>query len=131
MASHVCAWLRVPCERTSTDILRSLALAATLAVPALRIVNRAFWLIVALIVPLFAAEPTALMRAHAHNDYEHPRPLFDALDQGFGNVEADIYLVNGDLLVAHDPVDLDPSRTLESLYLAPLAARVKANNGSV
>jgi hypothetical protein len=72
-----------------------------------------------------------LWRAHAHNDYEHPRPLFDALDHRFGSVEADIYLVGDQLLVAHDPVDLDPTRTLESLYLAPLATRVKANHGSV
>ncbi|MER6090440.1 phosphatidylinositol-specific phospholipase C/glycerophosphodiester phosphodiesterase family protein [Streptomyces bluensis] len=75
--------------------------------------------------------PRPLWRAHAHNDYEHPRPLFDALDHRFGSVEADIYLVEGQLLVAHDPEDLDPARTLESLYLGPLAARVKANRGSV
>lgn len=75
--------------------------------------------------------PRPLVRAHAHNDYEHPRPLFDALDHRFGSVEADIYLVDGQLLVAHDPVDLDPTRTLESLYLDPLAARVRANGGSV
>ncbi|CAM5694273.1 hypothetical protein SALBM311S_00169 [Streptomyces alboniger] len=73
-----------------------------------------------------------LWRAHAHNDYaEHPRPLLDALDHRFGSVEADIYLVGDQLLVAHDPVDLDPARTLESLYLDPLAARVRANHGSV
>jgi hypothetical protein len=75
--------------------------------------------------------PRPLWRAHAHNDYEHPRPLLDALDHRFGSVEADIYLVDGQLLVAHDPVDLDPARTLEALYLDPLAARVKANHGSV
>jgi hypothetical protein len=75
--------------------------------------------------------PRPLRRAHAHNDYEHPRPLFDALGHRFGSVEADIYLVGDQLLVAHDPVDLDPSRTLESLYLDPLAARVKANHGAV
>ncbi|WP_128377115.1 phosphatidylinositol-specific phospholipase C/glycerophosphodiester phosphodiesterase family protein [Streptomyces cavernae] len=75
--------------------------------------------------------PRPLWRAHAHNDYEHPRPLFDALDHRFGSVEADIFLVGGQLLVAHDPVDLDPRRTLESLYLKPLAARVKANHGWV
>lgn len=75
--------------------------------------------------------PRPLWRAHAHNDYEHPRPLFDALDHRFGSVEADIYLVGDQLLVAHDPVDLDPARTLESLYLDPLAARVRANHGSV
>ncbi|MDT0393366.1 MULTISPECIES: phosphatidylinositol-specific phospholipase C/glycerophosphodiester phosphodiesterase family protein [Streptomyces] len=75
--------------------------------------------------------PRPLWRAHAHNDYEHTRPLLDALDHRFGSVEADIYLVDGQLLVAHDPVDLDPSRTLRSLYLDPLAARVRANRGSV
>lgn len=75
--------------------------------------------------------PRPLWRAHAHNDYEHPRPLLDALDHRFGSVEADVYLVDGQLLVAHAPEDLDPSRTLESLYLAPLAARVRAGHGRV
>ncbi|MFI5806155.1 phosphatidylinositol-specific phospholipase C/glycerophosphodiester phosphodiesterase family protein [Streptomyces sp. NPDC051561] len=75
--------------------------------------------------------PRPLRRAHAHNDYEHPRPLLDALSHGFTSVEADIYLVDGQLLVAHDPVDLDPARTLEALYLKPLAALVRAHHGSV
>ncbi|CAL9587742.1 hypothetical protein SUDANB6_05194 [Streptomyces sp. enrichment culture] len=75
--------------------------------------------------------PVPLWRAHAHNDYEHPRPLLDALDHRFGSVEADIHLVDGRLLVAHDPEDLDPARTLESLYLDPLAARVRAHHGRV
>ncbi|WP_405946492.1 phosphatidylinositol-specific phospholipase C/glycerophosphodiester phosphodiesterase family protein [Streptomyces prunicolor] len=72
-----------------------------------------------------------LWRAHAHNDYEHPRPLFDALDHRFGSVEADIFLVGDQLLIGHDASELDPSRTLESLYLDPLSALVKANHGSV
>lgn len=72
-----------------------------------------------------------LWRAHAHNDYEHPRPLLDALDHRFGSVEADIFLVDDQLLVGHDATELDPSRTLESLYLDPLAARTAANHGSV
>ncbi|MFD9858733.1 phosphatidylinositol-specific phospholipase C/glycerophosphodiester phosphodiesterase family protein [Streptomyces alboflavus] len=75
--------------------------------------------------------PRPLAQAHAHNDYEHPRPLLDALDHRFTSVEADIFLVGGKLLVAHDPEDLDPNRTLESLYLDPLAARVRKNHGSV
>lgn len=77
------------------------------------------------------ATVTPLARAHAHNDYEHDRPLFDALDRGFTSVEADVYLVDGELLVAHDLVDVRPDRTLESLYLEPLAERVRANGGSV
>ncbi|MGW1165717.1 phosphatidylinositol-specific phospholipase C/glycerophosphodiester phosphodiesterase family protein [Streptomyces sp. NPDC002550] len=75
--------------------------------------------------------PHPLWNAHAHNDYEHPRPLFDALDHRFNSVEADIFLVGDQLLIGHDSSELDPSRTLESLYLDPLAARVRAGHGSV
>lgn len=81
--------------------------------------------------PLTAAEPKPLPRAHAHNDYEHPRPLLDALDCGFCSVEADIWLVKGKLLVAHTPLGLKETRTLEALYLDPLRARAKANRGAI
>ena len=76
-------------------------------------------------------EVTPLPQAHAHNDYEHDRPLFDALDRGFTSVEADIHLVDGALLVAHDRPDTTPDRNLQALYLDPLRDRVKANGGSV
>ena len=72
-----------------------------------------------------------LLRAHAHNDYAHTRPLLDALDQGFCSVEADVYLENGQLLVGHDKKDLRPERTLTALYLEPLWQRVKQNRGQV
>ena len=72
-----------------------------------------------------------LSRAHAHNDYEHDRPLLDALSHGFTSVEADVYLVGGELLVGHDPEDVVAGRTLQSLYLDPLARRVRANHGQV
>lgn len=78
-----------------------------------------------------AARVRPLPQAHAHNDYLHARPLHDALAHGFTSVEADIFLVDGELLVAHEPAELDPSRTLRSLYLDPLFARVHANHGSV
>ncbi len=78
-----------------------------------------------------AADPAPLIRAHAHNDYEHPRPLLDALACGFGSIEADVYLVDGQLLVAHDRKAVKPERTLEALYLDPLRERVKQNGGRV
>ena len=77
------------------------------------------------------AEPVPLIHAHAHNDYEHKRPLLDALDHGFCSVEADIYLVDGQLLVAHDRSKVKPERTLQALYLDPLRERVKKNGGRV
>jgi glycerophosphoryl diester phosphodiesterase len=73
----------------------------------------------------------ALPSAHAHNDYEHRRPLQDALDRGFNSVEADVWLVDGELRVAHDLADAKPGRNLESLYLKPLADRVRENHGQV
>jgi hypothetical protein len=78
-----------------------------------------------------AEEPAPLKKAHAHNDYEHKRPLLDALDQGFCSVEADIWLIKGELLVAHTPFELKSERTLQKLYLHPLRERIKANNGKV
>src|SRR5437899_6185075 len=77
------------------------------------------------------AQPKPLIHAHAHNDYEHARPLLDALDHGFCSVEADIYLVEDKLLVAHNRKDVKPERTLQSLYLDPLRERVKRNGGRV
>jgi hypothetical protein len=76
----------------------------------------------------------ALAHSHAHNDYEHARPLFDALDNEFASVEADVYTDPAgltDLYVAHDPQDIQPARTLRALYLDPLAQRVRDHGGSV
>lgn len=95
--------------------------------------RRFFLVLVSLLLGMAAgrAEPVPLSRAHAHNDYEHARPLFDALDCGFGSIEADVHLVNGTLLVSHDAKDVKEGRTLEALYLAPLRERVRANGGRV
>lgn len=78
-----------------------------------------------------SSAPRPLINAHAHNDYEHPRPLLDALDHGFCSVEADIYVVEGQLLVAHDRANVSKERTLQALYLDPILARVKKNKGTV
>lgn len=67
--------------------------------------------------------PLPLSRAHAHNDYLHQRPLLDALAHGFTSVEADVYLVDGELHVAHTRFELKPARTLRKLYLDPLRQR--------
>ena len=77
------------------------------------------------------ASSTPLANAHAHNDYEHDRPLLDALDQGFTSIEADVFLVEGQLLVAHNLWDVSKERSLERLYLQPLQERATVNNGRV
>lgn len=69
-----------------------------------------------------------LAYAHAHNDYEHPRPLEDALSARFYSVEADVYFADGRFEVSHH--GWGSKGTLEALYLAPLQERVDAR-GSV
>ena len=90
-----------------------------------------------------ASTGKSLARAHAHNDYEHARPLLDALDQGFTSVEADVYVAPlpagtpgalagaTGLYVAHDPQDIRPENTLAALYLEPLKARAAVNGGCI
>ena len=72
-----------------------------------------------------------LAQAHAHNDYRHQRPLLDALDHGFCSVEADIFLVDGQLLIGHDRGELRAGRTLQKLYLDPLRQLANQNGGRV
>jgi hypothetical protein len=93
--------------------------------------------ILCVVVFIFASESFGeerlplINRAHAHNDYLHRRPLQDALDCGFCSVEADIFLKDGALLVAHEARETRPNRTLQALYLDPLRKRVRQNNGRV
>lgn len=76
-------------------------------------------------------------------------PLYKALSYGASSVEADIYLVDGELLVrtlhafmckdeysplaqvGHTPFDLSKTRTLASLYLDPLISLIAAANKDV
>lgn len=92
------------------------------------------WLIVLIsyLMAFSALAQNPVAQAHAHNDYAHDRPLLDALKNGFVSVEADIYLIGGELYVYHDlPSQPDPDRSLEKLYLAPLHQRVQQHQGSV
>lgn len=68
---------------------------------------------------------------HSHNDYEHTRPLYDALDCNFKSIEADVFPIGDSLFVAHNFEDIKPGRTLRNLYLNPLMQQIEKNNGSV
>lgn len=80
--------------------------------------------------------PQPLMHGHAHNDYEHARPLAEALECGFTSIEADIHVIHNQILVAHDRHRAEAeagstARTLQTLYLDPLRKRAEANNGRI
>ena len=85
-----------------------------------------------LLSPLIAqSQSVPLPNAFAHNDYFHKRPLFDALENGYTNIEADIFLEEDNLIVAHINPFFRSDKTLEALYLKPLAERIAKNNGQV
>ncbi|XAM00613.1 hypothetical protein OT109_04320 [Phycisphaeraceae bacterium D3-23] len=67
---------------------------------------------------------------HAHNDYVSPDPLHAALDAGMLSIEADVFLVDATLYVAHDQEDITPDRTLQALYLDPLWQRFQERGGA-
>lgn len=69
-------------------------------------------------------------QAHAHNDYLHAQPLWNALENRFISVEADVHLVNGMLLVSHEQPQQDV-RTLQQLYLTPLDSLLTINAGNI
>lgn len=69
--------------------------------------------------------------AHSHNDYEQRFPFWSGYYQHFGSMEADVFLKNDTLFVAHNAKDMRPERTLSSLYLNPLLSQIRKNQGTV
>lgn len=89
-----------------------------------------------LLVFLFAssfcnAQVEPLLSGHAHNDYVHARPLFEALENGFTSIEIDVYLYKGELKVSHLAVGLDKKATIQQLYLDPIKKVIEGNGGTV
>jgi len=68
---------------------------------------------------------------HAHNDYQKPEPLTNALRHKVFSIEADIYLSDNRLLVAHDKKDLSAAESLDSLYLKPIIEFFRLHKGTI
>jgi hypothetical protein len=69
---------------------------------------------------LCAQEPAPLPNGFSHNDYWRKRPLYDALQNGYTWVEADVYVRRKRLVVTHMLPFFKRRRTLDRLYLEPL-----------
>lgn len=82
-----------------------------------------------ILVPIHATVLTLLLSApvvfaqkiFAHNDYQKIQPFTDAYKQRADFIEADVWLQNGQLVVAHDQPQAK-APTLDSLYLKPITA---------
>lgn len=74
---------------------------------------------------------SAQTRIHAHNDYQKAEPLTNALRNKVFSIEADIYLYNNKLVVAHDKKELPAAPPLDSLYLQPIINLFKQHEGTI
>lgn len=81
-----------------------------------------------LLTILVEGQVMPLTNAHAHNDYWHFKPLQQALNNDFMSVEADVHLLKGDLLVAHERMFTKKKKSVWNKYLEPLYERAKENN---
>ena len=86
-----------------------------------------------LILPFYALQPVSAQQklaagnGHGHNDYQQQIPLLTAYYAGMGAIEADVFLRNGILFVAHETAEIKTERTLKNMYLDPLATFYKEN----
>ena len=64
-------------------------------------------------------------RFHSHNDYLQDLPFWEAYTHEAGSIEADVFLKNNNLYVAHTEKEIDSGRTLEKLYFEPIAELAK------
>lgn len=107
------------------------------SLPLSELIGSGLWLMLLTIWPNgvssqeFASPPSYLPHSHAHNDYEHPHPLVDSLSLGFASIEADVWLVEGELYVAHNRSDVEPTRRLDNMYLDPLYERFNAHDQKI
>ena len=66
---------------------------------------------------------------HSHNDYASSLPFYGAYSNEAGVIEADVFLVNNELFVAHTSKEITQYNTFKSLYLEPLSAKLKNLEG--
>jgi alkaline phosphatase len=67
----------------------------------------------------------------SHNDYLQEKPFETAYSLQVGYVEADVFLRDNNLMVAHTASEINESRTLDNLYLEPIRNKIKNNSGNI
>jgi glycerophosphoryl diester phosphodiesterase len=78
-----------------------------------------------------AGQITPINHGHAHNDYVHLHPLYEALENGFTSIEIDVHFNKNELKVAHGAIGLSSKPTIQQLYLEPVKKIIEQNGGSV
>lgn len=79
------------------------------------------------VMPVLAQKYEVGKNAHSHNDYLQSQPFYTAHGNGFASMEIDVFQVGNELYVAHEEEEIDPKRTIESLYIEPLLRQIELN----
>lgn len=90
---------------------------------------RTRWLLLFLLAGTAATAQLPLI--HAHNDFQRAEPLTNALRYQVYSIEADVFLVNDTLRVAHEETELNTAPSLWDMYLQPIINLFAANNGRI
>jgi hypothetical protein len=73
----------------------------------------------------------AQVKIHSHNDYEQKDRFHLAYNNRVYQIEADVFEVNGELIVSHNKKGINPANTLDKLYLKPIDSLFKLYKGKV
>ena len=68
---------------------------------------------------------------HSHNDYDRTVPFYEAYSQHCTSIEADVFLQDGEILVAHNRKDVKAERSLRSMYIEPIVRIFRENGGKM
>ncbi len=79
----------------------------------------------------FNVSAQIIHHGHSHNDYLQKRPLFEALKHGYKSIEVDVWLHENRLVVSHTKFGLSNKKSIDSLYLKPLADFIKKSKGKL
>ena len=80
----------------------------------------------AICLTLQAQRPIAY---HSHNDYDRIAPFWEAYSQHCTSIEADVFLQDGEILVAHNREDVKADRSLRTMYIEPIVRLFRENGG--
>jgi len=73
----------------------------------------------------------AQVKIHSHNDYVQKQQFSLAYQNKVYQIEADIFEVDGETVVAHSKKEIDVKQTLEKLYLNKIDSLFKLHKGKV
>lgn len=73
----------------------------------------------------------AQVKIHSHNDYLQQKKFTLAYENRVYEIEADVFEVDGELIVAHSKNEIHRANTLQKVYLDPIDSLFKLHKGKV